>query len=326
MGPTLLLIVYCVLIAGASFAGGYVPLLFKLTHTRMQVLMSAVAGFMFGVAVLHMLGHALLDGPAQDVLLWMLVGFLVMFFTERFFHFHSHDTTPPEAGHAHEHEYDHHHDHVHHGHANPHAHSLSWTGATIGMTVHSLTSGIALAAAVAAESAFAGGPIAQATTGLAGIAVFLAIIGHKPLDSLTVVSLATAAGYRKSSAQALNIVFALVEPLGVLLFYLGLTTLFQGHPTFLAYVLAFSAGTFICIALSDLLPEVQFHQHDRLKLSASLVLGLVLAYGTGLIEQQFHDHSGHDHAGHDHGSHDADLHPLERVLQQQQGEAHDHDL
>jgi zinc and cadmium transporter len=43
-----------------------------------------------------------------------------------------------------------------------------------------------------------------------------------------------------------------------------------------AVALAFSAGTFLCIALSDLLPELQFHSHDRLKLSVALLAGVVL--------------------------------------------------
>ncbi len=48
--------------------------------------------------------------------------------------------------------------------------------------------------------------------------------------------------------------------------------------------LAFSAGTFLCIALSDLLPELQFHSHDRLKLSISLIAGFCLMAGTSILE------------------------------------------
>jgi zinc and cadmium transporter len=58
----------------------------------------------------------------------------------------------------------------------------------------------------------------------------------------------------------------------------------------LAYSLAFSAGTFLCISLSDLLPELQFHDHDRGKLSVSLVLGLVLALAVGRLEGLVHRH------------------------------------
>jgi zinc and cadmium transporter len=42
------------------------------------------------------------------------------------------------------------------------------------------------------------------------------------------------------------------------------------------FALAFSAGTFIFIALSDLLPEVQFHRHDRVPLFLALLFGVVL--------------------------------------------------
>jgi zinc and cadmium transporter len=49
-------------------------------------------------------------------------------------------------------------------------------------------------------------------------------------------------------------------------------------------MLAFSAGTFLCIALSDLLPELQFHEHDRWKLSVALLAGLALMALAGQIE------------------------------------------
>ena len=52
----------------------------------------------------------------------------------------------------------------------------------------------------------------------------------------------------------------------------------------LAAALAFSAGAFICIALGDLLPEIQFHSHDRMKLTVLFVLGIVLAWGIGVVE------------------------------------------
>ena len=45
----------------------------------------------------------------------------------------------------------------------------------------------------------------------------------------------------------------------------------------LGLALAFSAGIFLCISLGDLLPEVHFHSHDRLKLSGMLFLGIVIA-------------------------------------------------
>ena len=55
--------------------------------------------------------------------------------------------------------------------------------------------------------------------------------------------------------------------------------------------LAFSAGVFVCIALADLLPEIEFHSHDRLLLSVLLLLGVTVAYAIGLIEPgHLHSH------------------------------------
>jgi hypothetical protein len=55
--------------------------------------------------------------------------------------------------------------------------------------------------------------------------------------------------------------------------------------------LAFAAGVFLCISLADLLPEVTFHTHDRMRLTTFLLLGVTLAYGIGYLEP-VHSH-GH---------------------------------
>ena len=52
----------------------------------------------------------------------------------------------------------------------------------------------------------------------------------------------------------------------------------------IGYVLVFAAGAFLCISLSDLLPEIHFHSHDRVKLTVSLLVGIALAYGLYFIE------------------------------------------
>jgi zinc and cadmium transporter len=53
--------------------------------------------------------------------------------------------------------------------------------------------------------------------------------------------------------------------------------------------LSISAGTFLFIALSDLLPEVQFHRHDRLLLFSALVAGVAFMGGIALLEPEGHD-------------------------------------
>ena len=65
--PLILIALYCLLIAGASLAGGVLPATLRLTHTRMQVIMSFVGGLVLGVALLHLLPHSVAEtGPWID--------------------------------------------------------------------------------------------------------------------------------------------------------------------------------------------------------------------------------------------------------------------
>jgi len=290
MSPELLLVIYCVLVLVASLAGGWIPLMVRLTHTRMQVATSFVAGLMLGVGVLHLLPHAWHELRSIDRAAgWLLVGFVVMFLIQRFFHFHHHDV-PEEAPegveecdhHAHEQE-----EHVHrHDHtlAEKSARRLSWGGAALGLTLHTIIDGVALAASVEAE---AGG---HSRTGLLGLGTFLVVILHKPFDSLALGTLMAAGGWSRASRHLVNAAFALVFPLGILAFHFGAGQFSTAGNVFLGSALAFSAGTFLCIATSDLLPELQFHAHDRGKLTLALFAGLALAALIGRFESSGHDH------------------------------------
>lgn len=276
MTASQLLTVYCVLILLASLAGGWVPMLVKLTHRRMQIAVSFVAGLMLGVGLLHMLPHALEGARSVERIIgWLLGGFLVMFFVERFFSFHHHGVPDEhscdelaEDPNEHEHE---------------HGHKLTWSGALFGLGMHSVLAGMALAASVRAESH--GDPISS----LVGLGTFLVIFLHKPFDSLTIGTLMAVGNRPAFERHVINGLFALAIPVGALLFYLGLETVEQAASVTRA-CLAFSAGMFLCISLSDLLPELHFHHHDRFKLSAALLLGLGLAWGIAFFEAGTHEH------------------------------------
>jgi zinc and cadmium transporter len=76
-------------------------------------------------------------------------------------------------------------------------------------------------------------------------------------------------------------------PLGALIFLACLRGAGGGREEFLGAALGLAAGAFVCIAAADLLPEVEFHSHDRLLLSASLALGITLAAGITVAERAF---------------------------------------
>jgi zinc and cadmium transporter len=221
---------------------------------------------MLGVALFHLLPHAAHYTHTLDhAMLWLTGGLLAMFLLIRAFHFHGHEMGS-EEGHAHP-----------HPHRDPRPRSLGWVGVAIGLSLHSLVDGIALASSA----------LAEAPAPVAGVGTFLAVLLHKPLDSLAIASLMAASGWPARTRSIVNVAFALTCPLGAALFYVGAAA---GSGAVLGPALAFAAGAFLCISLSDLLPEVQFHRHDRLKLSAALLLGVALAYTVTFLEVGFHDH------------------------------------
>jgi zinc and cadmium transporter len=277
------LVVYLALIAAAAFAGGSSVAFLSLGHRPMQVLLSLTGGVLLGVGMLHLLPHACLAlrNDVETTAGWALAGFFLMFLLERAFHGHAHHTA--DGGHEcdHEHTHDHRHDHVHHP-ASPWA----WCGAFAGLALHSLADGAALAASVNADAAHGGGL-------LSGLATFLAVLLHKPFDAAIIATLMAGAGTSPRLRTAVNVAYALIVPIGAACFLASLQ-LFGGQQTeVLGIAMAMAAGAFLCIAAADLLPEVQFHSHDRVLLTASLALGLALAWGISLVERSSHAHAAH---------------------------------
>jgi len=275
MSPLWLLTIYCVLVLLASLVGGWLLLIIRPTHTRLQMAISFVAGLMLGIALLHFLPDADEQLHSLDrTVAWLLGGFLVMFFLQRFFHFHHHDSPegdPEDCDQGQSAPVDQEHDQAHHAHtlADKSAQQLSWVGTALGLTLHSLLDGLALAASVEAG--------ARGHVPLAGLGVALVVILHKPFDALAISTLMTAGGSSRFSRHVLNGLFALASPIGAVLFYSGASHFANSDAAFLGCTLAFCAGTFLCISSSDLLPELQFHSHDRFKLSVALLAGLTIA-------------------------------------------------
>jgi len=268
----------------------------------LQLLISLIGGLMLGVGLLHQLPHAVaalsdahLHSPLDRGMLCMLLGLTAMFFLLRMFHFHQHDVfhePGPEVeaslAHSHDHDHDCAHDHDR-DHARPSLAAHSWIGLALGMSVHTLTDGLAMASHVEADLGH------DATGWLPGLGTFLGVVLHKPLDSLSITSLMSAAGASQRSRQLLNAAYACLCPAAAILFQLGMRSLSTQQHLVVGTALAFSAGMFVCIALSDLLPEVQFHSHDRTRLSLALVVGLVLAWAIGFAEPE-HSHGGATHS------------------------------
>ena len=169
--------------------------------------------------------------------------------------------------------------------------------AVVGLTIHTFMNGVGLAGAVQA-----GSELAEKMTVLGwavpGFAMFVAIVLHKPADALAISTVLTRKGVSRQLVGLVQLGFALMVPVGVVAFQLTRGAIEKDMQSQLTgAALAFSAGTFLFIALSDLLPEVQFHRHDRFALFLALTCGVAVMGGIALLE-------GHNE--HEHGAHVAD--------------------
>ncbi|MFN2288047.1 MAG: ZIP family metal transporter [Chromatocurvus sp.] len=301
--PGTLLLFYSAAIAVASLLGGLLPNVVRMTHTRTQLAMSLVSGLMLGVAFYHLLPHSIVMRPVPGAIdfsvRWLVVGLVMMLLLLRAFHFHQHEIAPDVAegagACASPAVNDQQHDgaHRHSAASLPGAaHPWSWIGIALGLGLHTLIDGVALGAALRGSEAGHVG-------GLLGAGVFLAILLHKPLDAMSITALMQSGGWGIQGMRAVNVVFALLCPVGALAFYYGVDLVTINPADVVAAALAFAAGAFICIALSDLLPEVHFHSHDRVKLTTVFLLGLVIAYGIGNLEPAgAHHHEAADDVKH----------------------------
>jgi zinc and cadmium transporter len=319
------LAVYSGAVLAISMLGGFLPFLGKVTHGRLQFYLSASAGVMLGAAFFHVVPEAIAFSGGMFGW-WMSLGVVGLFCIERFIAPHTHEV---DVGHMDEHAHDHGGHSHEHGHAHEHepecghapakagpacdepdhhvaAPALAGWMAVLGLTLHTFMNGVGLGGAVIADLDGRGQNTGWlARFALPGFALFLAIALHKPADALAVSMMLSRKGVSRTAVMLVQLGFAAMVPAGAFGFLFYREALAAEMQTYVVgAALAFSAGTFVFIALSDLLPEVQFHRHDRGKLFAALLAGVVLMGLISLLEGHDHGGGGHDHGhGHDHHGH-----------------------
>jgi len=284
-------LIYAVLTFLSSLLGGIIVNRLKFSHTGLQLLLSFVGGLMLAVAILQLFPHSVseLRGDTEQAANAVLVGILVTFLLLRAFHVHQHGFH--DDAHVHDHSC-HHPEHMHAtasedpDHCEVHRSRYSWIGLFIGLGIHAIIDGVAISAIVL-ES----GSNATDAPLLPGIALAAAILMHKPLDAMSVISVMKSSGWDEKNIRLVNFAYACISPLGIYLAAYGFNV-FAGNSNadLLGWTLGVSAGCFLTIALSDILPELTFHSHDRFKLTIALVAGIVLGFALQAVEPE-HDHS-----------------------------------
>lgn len=133
--------------------------------------------------------------------------------------------------------------------------------AFVGISFHSLLDGMSMGAGFVAKDIV--------------FMVFLAIVIHKFPSALSLTGILIQGGYKKKKIIQLAVIFALTTPVGAFISFFILKNL---NEVMLAWAIGISAGTFLCIATSDLLPLVHQHNPKKYFNLLSLIIGLFVMW------------------------------------------------
>jgi ZIP family zinc transporter/zinc and cadmium transporter len=200
--------------AAADVAGAViVSTVHKRRYAPLRYFVAAGAGFMLAAAFVRMLPEAT---QVPHAYLFVLLGYFGVHLFEHTFapHFHFGEETHPEAM------------------LRP---SAGWL-AVVGLGVHTLFDGVAIAAGFMVSSTLGG-------------LLFLAVVIHKIPEGFTIASIMLAGGYSRAAAVGAGGALGVLTLLGAVL----TGVMADRH---VGYALALSAGVTIYIAASDLIPEV----------------------------------------------------------------------
>jgi zinc and cadmium transporter len=226
-----------------SLIGGILLLIKeKITLKISHILASFAAGALLATAFFDLMPEAAheAEGTEINIFLWTLIGILLFFSLERFIHWF-------------------HHHHEHQGEIRKAIVPLI----VVGDGVHNFIDGVAIAASFLVSV-----PL--------GIATTFAVAAHEVPQEIADFGILLHAGLKRSKIIFWNLVSALTAILGALVTYLSADFLEGLLPIFLSL----TAGFFIYIAASDLIPEI--HNQEKKKVafleSLALFVGVIVVY------------------------------------------------
>jgi len=274
------ILVISAVLAGAlvSLAGGLYLLYGKVSNKSVQrIAVPFAAGALLAAVFLDLLPEALIREDARVISMAVLAGFVGFFILERFLHWFHHHRKHAE------------------GQEERSTRSSATTLVVIGDTAHNFIDGLAIGAA------FLVSPIT-------GIITTIAIAAHEIPQEIGDFGLLLSKGVKRSKVLLFNALSALATIVGaVLVFGLG-----EHFVIPQAMLLAITAGFFIYIAASDIVPAIHAEPSTKVaNLQTLILLGGMLFVGmtTTLAHQFMHHHpevhveEGHHEPGHDHEHH-----------------------
>jgi zinc and cadmium transporter len=229
------IIIFTALGSVVSLIGGVLLLLKRGWADRLTEPLSAfAAGALLGTAFLDLLPEAIeyaekMAVDAHSIFLWALVGIIIFFLLERFVHW-----------------FHHHHEHT------EEAKKPVGTLIVLGDSIHNFIDGVAIAVTFLVDPAL-------------GVITTLAVGAHEIPQEIGDFAILLKAGYSRKKVLWLNVLSACTALLGAILTFMVGPSIAGALPV----LLAITAGFFIYIALSDLVPEIHAWGTKKLAITES---------------------------------------------------------
>ena len=214
-------------------------------------LVALAAGTLLGDTFFHLLPEALENKSSDQVLLMVLMGILVLFFFEKYIHWHHHGDLDCEEC----------------EHSSPN--KVLYLTNLLGDGMHNFLDGIAIAAA------FSISPIT-------GFGVTLAVALHEIPQEIADFGILIHAGLSKSKALFFNFISGLTSVAGTIIYLIFRSQLEPIEPLIIAFV----AGVFLQISLSDLFVEIKESKGKiyDIVLFGMIFSGLAVMYALTFLE------------------------------------------
>jgi zinc and cadmium transporter len=247
----LIWIVLATLSAGIISISAAATLSFKFLGSIVENMVSFSVGLLLATAFLHSLPEAFQDSQASTPYLFslLLAGILFFFMLEKV----------ALLRHNHHHEGDGHNHHA--GHDAEEAGKSGWM-ILVGDGVHNFVDGVLIAAAFIANPEV-------------GILTAIAIIAHEIPQEIGNFMVLLNAGFSKKRALIYNMVCGLLAVVGGVLGYAFL----EQSVSWIPYLLVFASSSFIYIAVSDLMPQM----NRRIQIRESIKQITLILLGVGLV-------------------------------------------
>ncbi|MBI4743428.1 MAG: ZIP family metal transporter [Actinobacteria bacterium] len=253
MGKQSVLFIFSLVVFLMGGIGGYFALkIGEGKSLRLKIGLGLGSGFMLSIGLIDLLPEAVSE--SKNAYIMAIVGFAFFYVIEQVFKTHFCPSTEHNCP--------------------EHGKSLEPIGffSFAGISIHSLIDGLAFGGALASSFKL-------------GILVAIAVIAHKIPDGFCLGTLLLCKKYSRKIIVLLLSLFAIMTPLGALITYYGFA---YGLSVNLGLVLGFTAGSFLYVAVADMLPEAHeiegITKGENNKIILSVLFGILVGCLSIFIE------------------------------------------